>query len=273
MCGRYVIISKVSEIEKRFNAKAHDPELLIPRVNVGIGQMAPVIAFDKPHEIQFFKFGLTPSWAGKRTYFFNARAEGDLNQNDDPKYTGGAGILQKPAFRKCIRSQRCLVIADAFIEGPRKEKLSKPFVIYMRSGQRPFAMAGIWDEWVDKETGEIEKSFAIVTTAANDLLQRIGHHRGPVILNGEEEAAWLNPQTTLSEITEMLRPFDSERMNAYPISPEIKHPASEGIGLLAPIGQRIVPEYDYEIFSEVKLYGMGESPARERKAGENHLGD
>jgi len=265
MCGRYVIISKVSEIEKRFNVKATQPELFLPRVNLGIGQLAPVVSSEQPQRVSFFKFGLTPHWAEKRTYFFNARAEGDLNSNDDPHFTGGSGILQKPAFRKSIRSQRCLVIADAFIEGPKNEKLSKPYVIYMRDGQRPFAFAGIWDEWVDKETGEIEKSFAIITTAANDLLQKIGHHRGPVILNREDESTWLNPAAPLSEITSLLRPFDSERMNAYPISPEIKHPASEGIDLLAPIGQRIVPEYDYEIFSEIKLYGMGESPARERK--------
>jgi len=269
MCGRYVIISKVAEIEKRFNVKVPHPDLIVPRANVGIGQNAPVIASDKIGELQFFKFGFTPSWAEKRTYFFNARTEGDFNKEDNPQYNGGAGILQKPAFRKSIRSQRCLVVADAFIEGPKKEKLSKPFAVYMRDGQRPFAFAGIWDEWIDKETGEIERSFAILTTAANSLMQRIGHHRGPVILNREDEASWLDAKTPLAEISQLMKPFESERMNAYPISPEIKHPGAEGLQLLAPIGQRVVPEFDYEIFSEIKMWGMGESPARERKEREN----
>ena len=51
-------------------------------------------------------------------YLINARKEGDHNRANDPSYSGAAGILQKPSFRKPIRSQRCLVLADGFIEGP-----------------------------------------------------------------------------------------------------------------------------------------------------------
>ncbi|TXD80041.1 SOS response-associated peptidase [Algoriphagus ratkowskyi] len=36
-----------------------------------------------------------------------------------------------------------------------------------------FALAGIWEEWTDKETGEIKKTYSIITTEANSLMSQI----------------------------------------------------------------------------------------------------
>ena len=69
--------------------------------------------------------------------FLNARSEGDHNPDNDPRYTGAKGIIQKPSFRKAIRSQRCLVLADAFIEGPFDRKLSEPYLVYLKGKERP----------------------------------------------------------------------------------------------------------------------------------------
>ena len=266
MCGRYVTISSVKAIEKRFNVKIENPEKYLPNTNVSLGQQASVIASDHPNKVQFFTFGFTPQWAQKQMYLFNARSEGDHNKDDDPQYVGAMGIINKPSFRKAIRSQRCLVIADAFIEGPKKEKLSKPYVVYMRNpANKPFAFAGIWEDWVNRETGEVVRSFAIITSVTNGLLQKIGHHRSPIILTPEQESQWLNPDLPLADVTAMLKPFDARLMNAYPISPAIKTPGANGKELLQPIGQRIEKEYEYEIFSDLKLEGMGSTSARIRK--------
>lgn len=257
MCGRYVTVSTVQTIEKRFGVQTPHPEKHIPNTNVSPGESAPVIASNRPGELQYFTFGLTPSWAKKPMYLINARSEGDHNKDNDPGYTGARGIITKPSFRKAIRSQRCLVIADAFIEGPEKEKLNTPYCVYLRNKERPFAMAGIWDEWSHPETGEIIHSFAIVTTVANAVLQAIGHHRSPVILTRENERDWLNPELPLAEVTAMLNPFDAEKMNAYPIGPEIKSARNKGLSLLDPVGERIFPEADIHLKQETRLQGMG----------------
>ena len=269
MCGRYVNVSKLQAVEKRFQVQASNPDLYRIHVNVGPGSLAPVITQKDPGALQFYTFGLTPSWSQKRMYLFNARAEGDHNKENDPLYRGARGIIQKPAFRSSIRSKRCLVIADAFLEGPEKEKLSKPFLVYLRDGQRPFAFAGIYEEWVDKETGEVFPSFAIITTVSNSVTQRIGHHRSPVILRPDQERAWLDETTPLFEITAMLDPYPGDEMNAYPISNAIKNPRAEGLELLQPIEQRIFPEYEYVLYEELKLEGMGSTSARVRKNDEN----
>ena len=158
-----------------------------PNTNVSHGDLAPVVTGDQPDALQAMQFGFTPAWAKKQFYMINARSEGDHNADNDPDYRGAMGILQKPMFRQSIRTRRCLVVADAFIEGPQREKLAKPYVVYARDGQRPFALAGIWDEWTDTATGELVRSFAIITTTACDTLQAIGHHRSPVLLDPADE--------------------------------------------------------------------------------------
>ena len=269
MCGRYVTISKLKAVEKRFNVTTPQPDLYTPNTNVSVGEFAPVITNENPKELSFFKFGFTPMWAKKQMYLFNARAEGDHNKENDPRYHGAKGIINKPVFRKAIRSQRCLVVADAFIEGPQKEKLDKPYVIYMRKNQRPFAFAGIWDKWVNKDTGEEVDSFAIITTTANALIQRIGHHRSPVILQQDAEEAWLSDDLPLEDITSLLEPYPADELNAYPISPAIKSPKSNGIELLKPVGERVYKEYDFEIYKELTLEGMGTTQARKRRLDED----
>lgn len=259
MCGRYVTVSTVQTIEKRFNVQATDVSRHVPNTNVAPGSYAPVVASDAPGALQYFKFGFTPAWAKKELYMINARSEGDHNKTNDPGYNGARGIIQKPMFRQSIRSKRCLVLADAFIEGPEKEKLSKPYVVYLRNKVRPFAMAGIWDAWTNEATGEIVHSFAIITTVANEVLQAIGHHRSPVILTRERERDWLNTNLPLAEVTAMLEPYDANLMNAYPIGAEIKSPKANGLGLLTPIGERVFPEYDERVDQSTKLQGMGRS--------------
>lgn len=269
MCGRYAIVTKVTVIEERFGAKA-SPQLK-PTANVGVGMQAPVIASSDPHTIVPATFGLTPFWAKKAMYLFNARSEGDHNQSDDPQYRGAKGIIEKPAFRKPIRSQRCLVIADAFMEGPKDKGLDTPYLFFRTDGDRPFAFAGIYDVWQHPTTGERTCGFAIVTAPANRLVAGIGHHRCPVMLEKDEEKAWLDLSTPLADVTAMLRPPSESSMNGYPIDPAIRQIKNQQFHLLLPVGQRLRPEYKLDIEKDIELFGMGESRSgrgREGRQGE-----
>ncbi|MFZ4707672.1 MAG: SOS response-associated peptidase, partial [Bacteroidales bacterium] len=190
-------------------------------------------------------YPLTPFWAKSEMNLFNARSEGDSNQSDDPKVHGTMGIIQKKAFRKPIRSQRCLVIATAFIAGPKDVGLSKPYLFYLQKHKNPFAFAGIWDTWINPATLEKEDSFAIITTTANTLLQKIGEHRMPVILTDGQAKRWINSNTELSRITAMLKKYDSDQMNAYPITPRLKDPTQNDKALIQPSGERLIIEEAY----------------------------
>ncbi len=242
MCGRFILARDAISLKSRFRIDIPEGLDLKPSYNISPGQKTAVITGERPNELQLYRFGLTPSWAQKQMLLINARSEGDNNPNDDPDYTGEMGIFGKPAFRKPIRSQRCLVPADAYIEGTTKEKLDKPYVIYLRNKVRPFAFAGIWDEWNHPETGELIRSFAILTTFPNRLAARLPHHRMPVILRREDEARWLSAGLSEEELSSLMLPYPAELMNGYPIAPTIKNPKANDPGLIHPAGPRIFAE-------------------------------
>lgn len=269
MCGRYSVVSKLKIIEKEFNIDVSEVlERFVINPNISPGEDALVITDDAPQKAQVMTFGLTPHWAKKKMYVINARSEGDHNKENDPRYTGAKGIVSKPTFRKPIRSQRCLVIADAFVEGTTKERLSKPYLVYRSAKKKPFTLAGIWDEWQDPKTGEVSRSFAIITTAPTPLLQKIPHHRAPLVLSKEDEKRWIDKHLTLGDVTQMLRPFDDTDFNAYPISPEIKSPKNKDIITLKPVGDQLKKEFQYIFYKDLELQGMGETTARKRKKAE-----
>lgn len=257
MCGRYIEVQKAEVIEKRFNVTVPEDVGYKPSYNISPGKFAPVITDHHPNVLQMFQFGLTPFWSKKPMYLYNARSEGDKNKEDDPNYKGAKEIVKKPAFRKPIRSRRCLVIADAFIEGPTKERLDKPHVVYLRNEERPFAFAGIWDVWENTSTGDVLESFSIITTVTNELLQKIPHHRSPVILPREAERTWLNPRASMDAVLDLLKPYPAEYMNAYPISKKIKNPKAEGRELIEPVGERLMPESDIQFKKDLRRQGMG----------------
>jgi len=256
MCGRFVLVDKIEVIEKAFNAKLPVGETLFePNYNISVGQKSLVITNESPQLLQYFQFGFTPSWAKKQMYLFNARAEGDHNKENDPNFRGAKGIIEKPAFRNSIRSKRCLVIASAFIEGTTAEGLDRPFLVHLKS--RPFAFAGIWDSWTNPENQEMIHSFSIITTTANSLLQKIPHHRMPVILPGHAYHTWLNSNSSLSQITELLQQYPSDKMNAYPISSSIKSPKSNSAEFLKPLGERLFPEFETKVSQRLEEHGFG----------------
>ena len=81
-----------------------------------------------------------------------------------------------------------------------------------------FSFAGLWDEWLDKSTGEILHTYTIVTTSANDLVKPI-HDRMPVLLSPEAEELWLDENESQENLLSLLQPFDADKMKAYPVSP------------------------------------------------------
>jgi putative SOS response-associated peptidase YedK len=257
MCGRFVLIQKIETLEKRFNAIADKGVELIPSYNIGIGDNSVIITNDEKPKIREAVFGFTPHWAKKQMYLFNARSEGDRNKENDPNYRGAKEIINKPAFRKAIRTGRCLIPADAFIEGTTAEGLSKPYLVFLRNKVRPFAFAGIYNDWTNPDTGTVTTGFSIITTVPNKLLQIIPHHRSPVILPAYAEKKWLDNSAYLNEITDLLQPYDFNLMNAYPISDKVKNQKNKGRELIEPNGNSLISGNDLIVTDKIVNQGFG----------------
>lgn len=143
----------------------------------------PIIAQDECDTIVPAQWGLIPQWADPQKFkanTLNARIE-TLNE--------------KSTFSSYTHN-RCLILSDGFYEwkwldaqGRRKEKY-----LITRPEEVLFAFAGIYSHLVMPSTGEVIKTYSIVTTAANALMSEIHNtkKRMPIILTQENEQDWLN---------------------------------------------------------------------------------
>jgi putative SOS response-associated peptidase YedK len=84
-------------------------------------------------------------------------------------------------FRDVYRRRRCILPVDGFFEWKAiKGKAKQPYAIAMRDGY-PFGIGGLWENWKDPTSGEWIRTFAIITTDANELVAEI-HDRMPLII-------------------------------------------------------------------------------------------
>ena len=202
MCGRIDQDLKQQKFEARYGVTL--PDGFVPVHNIKVGEGAAIVVNGGGFKSVMGVFGFSPSWAEKPMYLFNARSEGDNNQEDAPDYQGELGIFKKPSFRNVITSSRCLVPVTGFYEGSKTEKLKRPF--HLTSDIEPIiSFAGIWGNYVNKQTCEIKPTFSILTTAAIPPLQAVGHHRSPLMLHPDSETEWLDPQADLSDIEGIMR--------------------------------------------------------------------
>lgn len=238
MCGRYVIVQKIEKIERRFNVES-EIDTLQPNFNVGPGSLAPIISSDTLNQLKLGSFGFHPNWDPKKLI---------LNAREDK-------LLTSKEWKAALLGRRCLVIADCFYEGPEKEKLSKPFLVYLQDQERPFAFAGIFND-IEKN-GKIIRSFAIITTTPSKVMGIIEHHRSPVILNPSDYNNWLTPNQDLFNYTDCLKNNINELQNAYPVSVDVKSIRNNNRKLIDPLGERLIPEYDYQVSNHILLQGMG----------------
>lgn len=212
MCFHNSMSVKVKELAKRYGRKSDVVEIyrdiLDEQYHVNAFNFPKYPVITTSDEVQVYNWGLIPFWTKTepeeiRAMTLNARAE---------------TLFTKPSFRDPIRMKRCLVPSTGYFEWRHEGKRKIPYYIYLKE-EPIFSIAGIYDVWTDKETGEQLTTFSIITTSTNPLTDYIHNtkHRMPAILSQEDEEKWLNPALSKNEIEAFLKPFPVEKMEAYRI--------------------------------------------------------
>jgi putative SOS response-associated peptidase YedK len=120
--------------------------------------------------------------------------------------------------------------ADAFYEWQKiTTKERQPFAIALRT-RLPFAFAGLWDRW-HAQDGSALDTFTLITTSANTLMAPI-HDRMPVILSPTDYDPWLQSK---EPPLNLLRPFDADQMQAWPVSDRVGNVRNNDSTLIDPI--------------------------------------
>ena len=90
---------------------------------------------------------------------------------------------------------------------------------------------GATENCKDPTSGEWVRTFAIITTDANDLVGDI-HDRMPLILARGDYARWLSDEP---DPHDLMRPFPADPMRMWPISTRVNKPENDEPSILDPV--------------------------------------
>jgi putative SOS response-associated peptidase YedK len=195
---------------------------------------APCVALKQGgDELVELKWGLIPLWAKSKSEVEALKAQGKEARTAEELAKSNLNakcetVTSLPSFRHCITKQKCLIIAHGIFEWRHLDAKNKiPYLIGVRDTAdgcnfRPFTFGGIFDKWIDKDTGEVHETFSIITTPANSLMATIHNSkmRMPLIIPDETQKEWLNT-TDPERIKQLMVPFPTERMLAHTISKHV----------------------------------------------------
>ena len=219
MCGRFALAATGEEVAGHYDLS--EVPLIVPRYNIAPTQPVAAVRLNErgERELTHFQWGLIPSWAkdpSMGSKMINARSE---------------TAAEKPAFRAAFKRRRCLIPATGFYEWRKVGGGKQPMYIH-GAGSNLVSLAGLWEVWHGPDGGILE-TCTILTTTPNALMEPI-HNRMPVLVDPLDYGMWLDPETALDQLNHLLRPYDPERMAAYPVSTAVNRPANDSAELIQP---------------------------------------
>ncbi len=155
MCTRY-IPPEQAEIEAMWHIGRHNQ----PRWSKELFPRAPGPFLRHEHggalRLAVGIWGLIPSWSHTPALKYstcNCRSE---------------EASAKPTFRDAWRTgQRCIIPALSFDE-PCWETGKNVWWRFRRADGQPWGLAGLWNTWVDRSTGEVVESYTMLTVNADE---------------------------------------------------------------------------------------------------------
>lgn len=219
MCGRFAVDIHLGVVEEVFDLLDGDTDDLdfAPTWNASPGTDRLLIRATPVgvRHATMARWGLLPRWAkdpkiGNK--LSNARSE---------------TVAEKPAFRDAFREGRCLIPATGYYEWNPETRV--PYFHVVDDGA-PFAMAGLYTRWAGRD-GTVIDTCCVLTTEPNPLAAEV-HDRMPVIVDRADYATWLGRRSPRSDVAALMRPFDEQRMNRWPVSRRVNRATVDGPDLI-----------------------------------------
>lgn len=207
---------RAERVAKHYGAKFKDGEepLQLFHVSGFAHPLLNVITEQEPHIIQQYRWGLIPKWC--------QHVEQAITISNQTLNSKAETIFEKNSFKHSVFQKRCLVIVSGFFEWQTFAKSKYPYYITLKE-QPFFSLAGLYENWTDKHTGEQFNTFSIITVDANTMMAQIHNSkkRMPLILPVTHEQKWLDSNLDEKDIQALLLPFEDNQMQAHTISKRI----------------------------------------------------
>lgn len=234
---------RLKQLEKTIANYGFLDKQLIDGFDYGNSAVLKPIAGKEDFDLVEMEWGFIPSWLksyDEATHMRRGGINPATGKFDTPLTTLnaiGEEMLEKKMYQKSAREKRCLVLSSGFYEWrhiyPKNKKTGQPlktaikYPYYITLPEKEyFYMAGIYNTWTDKTTGESLDSFAIVTTKANPLMEEVHNakKRMPTILNEELAYEWMFGKLDDKRITEIaFTQYPYEEMYAYSLNKDFRN--------------------------------------------------
>lgn len=225
MCGRFVEFSDIEQLKDHFPIDQALTEV-IPNYNVAPSQeIVAIFRQDNLNVLEKLHWGLVPHWAKDISTGYkmiNARME---------------TLSSKPSFRGAFKKRRCLIPADGFYEWTGKKGRKQPFFITL-ADEKPFAFAGLWEIWHDKDNQDQTYRSCTIITRDSSLCLRPIHDRMPAILNPDIYDAWLdNDNQDPNALMEILSFKTISDFKFRPVSRQVNSASVNDPSNIAPVSE------------------------------------
>ena len=105
-------------------------------------------------------------------------------------------------------------------DDPKTKKGGK-HIYRIQAADSPITMmAWLYEDWVDRSTGEVKQSCTIITNPANTLMAKIHNTKArmPAFLSNDHFMDWINPELPIEERIKFITPVANEFLNAEEIA-------------------------------------------------------
>jgi putative SOS response-associated peptidase YedK len=134
-------------------------------------------------------------------------------------------VAGKPFFRESFKRKRCLIPVSGYYEWQDTSGGKEPYYFTARDGSPALTIAGLWDDWHDRASGETLKSCTMIITEPNEFAAEV-HDRMPVLLAEKDFGPWLRGSAGM----ELLKPAANDLLQRWPVSKRVnssKAPAED----------------------------------------------
>jgi putative SOS response-associated peptidase YedK len=166
-----------------------------------------IVEHDGKRELVVMRWGIIPYWWQKsvkdagRLASFNACVE---------------TVTTKPFFREPFKKRRCLMPVSGYYEWQDTAHGKQPWYFTARDGSPILTIAGIWDTWKNRETGERIQSCAMIIGEPNEFVAEV-HDRMPILLKPEQFGHWLSGNMGVEE----LKPAPNDYLRRWAVSKRV----------------------------------------------------
>lgn len=208
MIDRYAFYNSIEQVASDFSLKEIDNRAFVKKYNAAPTQKLPIILDQNGLTLAYYTWGGTQELAKNKPLGVKI-----INLN--------IGLSPSSLQRKLITTNRCVIPCNGFFAWKQiGKKKNIPYYFYVEDMPLCY-IAGVWDNFEDLE-GTNVFTFRLITKPSIGVTAQI-HESTPCILSKELAQKYIDSNTELSEVLDLIQSNVPSKINHHTVNPNIQY--------------------------------------------------